>query len=84
MYCSYILGDNTFSNNIATTEGGCIYDNKYLPANENNIFDSSNYAPYGSAMAGYPFGVRLVSFDNYPIASGQSYSGKIVVEVIDP
>ena len=55
-----------------------------MPASENNTFDSSNYAPYGSAMAGYPYGVRLVSFDNYPIASGQSYSGKIVVEVIDP
>ena len=36
-------------------------------------------------MAGYPYGVRVVSYnETIEVASGQPYQGKIVVEVIDP
>eukprot|EP00347_Sterkiella_histriomuscorum_P004896 403358673 len=52
-------------------------------ARQNNTF-VSNYAPYGPNIAGYPYGVRVISYDNYSLASGQEYTGSIQVQVIDP
>lgn len=49
----------------------------------NNTFATDNSAPYAFDIAGYPYGVRVVSYDKYPLASSQAYSGKIAVEVID-
>ena len=34
-------------------------------------------------MAGYPFTVNVTSYDKVILASGQTYIGKIKVEVLD-
>jgi hypothetical protein len=47
-----------------------------------NVFQE-NFAPYGPEMAGYPFGIKLISNDQYPLASGQKYLGSIIAEVVD-
>eukprot|EP00347_Sterkiella_histriomuscorum_P018648 403344713 len=64
--------------------GGAISYNKFKPLiYKNNTFEQ-NYAPYGPDIAGYPYGVKVVNYDNYSLASGQLYTGRIQVQVIDP
>jgi hypothetical protein len=50
--------------------GGCIYYNKFKPSLLNTTFTASNYAPYGPSMAGIPYGINIVSYTSYPLASG--------------
>ncbi len=48
------------------------------------VFTPTNYAPYGSNLSSYPFGVRIAQFDSsIKAASGQIYDNIIVVQVID-
>lgn len=51
--------------------GGCIYYNKNKPQFMNATFDPSNFAPYGPKIAGIPYGINIVEYTKYPLASGQ-------------
>lgn len=54
--------------------------NKNKPFIDNQtIFTPTNYAPYGSTIASYPADIKIVSYDNYELVSGQPYNGTIVV-----
>ncbi|CDW83870.1 UNKNOWN [Stylonychia lemnae] len=78
------IQNNTFTGNVAFDKGGSIFYNKFRPQiYVNNTFDIQNYAPYGKDIAGYPFSIKIESYDTYQLASGQSYNGKIVVSIID-
>lgn len=44
---------------------------------------TNNQAPYGADISGYPFGVRVLTYNSVGVASGQTYNGTITVEVID-
>lgn len=81
--CNYKIDSSTFNDNYASKMGGCIFYDKYKPQLTNTTFDSLNYAPYGPSIAGIPYGIRVVDYTEYPLASGQMYEGKITVEVID-
>eukprot|EP00347_Sterkiella_histriomuscorum_P005452 403356564 len=74
-----------FRQTRARQQGGTIYaiNTNVNITNRNNTF-VSNYAPYGPNIAGYPYGVRVITYDNYSLASGQEYTGTIQVQVIDP
>eukprot|EP00347_Sterkiella_histriomuscorum_P014612 403360218 len=82
--CQYQIENNYFARNFASIKGGAIYYNKFKPKVYRNNTFVSNYAPYGPNIAGYPYGVRVISYDNYSLASGQDYTGTIQVQVIDP
>ena len=82
-YCSHNYTNCTFIFNSALIQGGCIAYDKYKPLTLANSSFANNSAPYGSEVAGYPFGVKVVSYDNDGVASGQPYNGSIQVEVID-
>lgn len=69
--CNYKISNNSFEGNLALFKGGAISYDKYRPQSyNNNTFDIYNYARYGSQIAGYPFGVKVISYDKYVIASG--------------
>ncbi len=63
--------------------GGGIAYNKYRPLSLLNTTFTDNIALYGPNLAGYPYGVRVVEYDKYPIASGQPYEGTITAEIVD-
>ncbi|CDW72378.1 UNKNOWN [Stylonychia lemnae] len=78
------LENNTFNKNIASLQGGAVYYNKHRPLKlDSNQFDTQNYAPYGSNIAGFPFSVKILSYDKLQVASGQRYEGKIVAAIVD-
>ena len=79
-----ILVNNYFDENIAFEQGGGIYYNTLEPFEyTNNTFTSSNFAPYGSEIASYPTDIKILEFDPKITASGQVYTGRVVVEVVD-
>ncbi|CDW76657.1 UNKNOWN [Stylonychia lemnae] len=64
--------------------GGAIAYNKNRPVMiAGNYFDEFNQAKYGNDIAGYPFNVKVLSYTQYPLASGQQYSGTIKVAIVD-
>ena len=65
------MSNNSFDYNIATVQGGAIYYNIYEPSTQlQNIYGSHNIAPYGAKIAGYPYSIRITSYDQIQIASG--------------
>eukprot|EP00347_Sterkiella_histriomuscorum_P020666 403336934 len=87
-----LFAENIFSANTGYAKGGVIQYNKQRPILQNNKF-KNNYAPYGSDIAGYPYSVKILSYDQIEIASGiikiseykehTKVSGKYQVQVSD-
>lgn len=76
------LSNNTFLNNYAGNEGGCVkYTNNSIPIMENNTFQN-NFAFYGNNLAGFiskALILKIINIDEWVV----NYSGdgsKIYVE----
>jgi hypothetical protein len=63
MYCIFRITESVFEGNQAYLQGGGISYNKYRPIKFFNNTFIKNVAPYGPEMAGYPFGIKLISND---------------------
>ncbi|CDW86055.1 UNKNOWN [Stylonychia lemnae] len=82
--CSFQVDNNRFLSNVASEKGGAITYNKNRPVViQENYYDELNQAQYGSKIAGYPYDVKVLSYEKYPLASGQLYIGTILVAIID-
>eukprot|EP00347_Sterkiella_histriomuscorum_P002746 403366963 len=81
--CQQNMTEDMFIGNIALIEGGAFSYNKYRPIMVGVNFSQDNYAPYGSNFSGYPYGVKLISQDKDLAASGQQFTGVIIVALID-
>eukprot|EP00347_Sterkiella_histriomuscorum_P003258 403364981 len=88
------IQNSSFYNMQTLSDGGVMrlqnsnltINNSFAPLFDNftQSFGMYNYAPYGSNVASYPVGVRLIDIDQTDhIASGQLYMGTIMVELID-
>lgn len=49
----------------------------------NNIFTDTNYAPYGSLISAYPYGVKVLNYNKEDVVSGNVYNIDLYVEIID-
>eukprot|EP00347_Sterkiella_histriomuscorum_P023122 403335861 len=81
--CQQNMTEDVYIGNIALIEGGAFSYNKYRPIMVGVIFSQDNYAPYGSNFSGYPYGIKLISQDKDLVASGQQYTGEIIVALVD-
>jgi len=95
----YLITNNTFRNNTATTMGGVLYWLDNYPSFESNLMEA-NSAPYGSHIASFPIRLALLDSNNLPVpylnnhsipqvlsitavASGQSYPHSIRLALFD-
>eukprot|EP00347_Sterkiella_histriomuscorum_P011816 403370990 len=81
--CQQNMTDDVYIGNMALVEGGAFSYNKYRPRMVGVNFSQDNYAPYGPQFSGYPYGVKIISYERNSIASGQQYTGEIVVALVD-
>eukprot|EP00347_Sterkiella_histriomuscorum_P016874 403351514 len=77
------MTDDLYIGNIALIQGGSFSYNKYRPRMIGVNFSHDNYAPYGPQFSGYPYGVKIMSQEKTLVASGQQYTGQIVVALVD-
>ena len=83
LYCESRIDNSRFIRNKASLNGGAISYNKHRSLSFFNTNFTNNKALYGSDLAGYPYGVKLISYDAFILASGLLYQGNISVEIVD-
>ena len=82
--CSHSVARSVFGNNSAVTQGGVLFYDKYHPMlAASNAFLADNTAVYGPILASYSYSVRVIEQTVSVVASGQAYTGRIRVEVVD-
>ena len=76
------MSNNTFLNNYAGNEGGCIKYTNSIPIMENNTF-SNNFAFYGNNLAGFiskALILKIINIDEWMINYSGDDGNKIYVE----